>query len=221
MLFVFPGTAYHAKRRGVFNPSENKTLANSEGAVKYRLSDGQNYPKELSDRRIISDEVSDRRIKQDELSNGANYPKITTDQVVGLGAVSATCCSLIIAETALKRILAEKNLQRRKKNICIIFPHNIVDVLNVQLNFGVWLFHRKIFVRQKNSLEKCHTVTISFIRKAYCVQHCLFVVEIFVRQKNANLEEVSHRPCSRDSFQIPITDSQPDLRAAQETQIFF
>ena len=63
MLFVFPGTAYHAKRRGVFNPSENKTLANSEGAVKYRLSDGQNYPKELSDRRIISDEVSDRRIK--------------------------------------------------------------------------------------------------------------------------------------------------------------
>ena len=131
MLFVFPGTAYHAKRRGVFNPSENKTLSNSEGAVKYRLSDGQNYPKELSDRRIISDEPSDGRIISDKLSNGANYPKITTDQVVGLGAVSATCCSQIIAETALKRILAEKNLQRRKKNICIIFPHNIVDVLNV------------------------------------------------------------------------------------------
>ena len=78
-----------------------------------------------------SDEVSDRRIKKDELSDGANYPKITTDQVVGLGAVSATCCSLIIAETALKRILAEGNLQRQNKNIFIPFPHYIADVLNV------------------------------------------------------------------------------------------
>ena len=126
MLFEFPGTVYHAKRKGFFNPSENKALALTEKAeihwaVKYRLSNGQNYPKELSDRRIISDEVSD----------GANYPKITTDQVVGLGAVSATCCSLIIAETALKRILAEGNLQRQNKNIFILFPHYIVDVLNV------------------------------------------------------------------------------------------
>ena len=51
-----------------FNPSEKKALAFTvkveiHWAVKYRLSDGQNYPKELSDRRIISDEVSDRRIK--------------------------------------------------------------------------------------------------------------------------------------------------------------
>ena len=124
------------KKRCFFNPSENKALALTvkaeiHWAVKYRLSNGQNYPKELSDRRIISDEVSDRRFKKDELSDGANYPKITTDQVVGLGAVSATCCSLIIAETALKRILAEGNLQRQNKNIFIPFPHYIADVLNV------------------------------------------------------------------------------------------
>ena len=116
-----------------FDPSENKALALTvkaeiHWAVKYRLSKEQNYPKELSDRRIISDEVSDGRIKKDELSDGANYPKITTDQVVGLGAVSATCCSQIIA---LKRILAEGNLKRQNKNIFILFPHYIVDVLNV------------------------------------------------------------------------------------------
>ena len=56
------------KEEVFFNPSENKALAFTvkveiHWAVKYRLSDGQNYPKELSGRRIISDEVSDRRIK--------------------------------------------------------------------------------------------------------------------------------------------------------------
>ena len=50
-------------------------------AVKYRLSDGQNYPRGI----IRWKNYILRIIRQAELSR-RNYPKITTDQVVGVSS---------------------------------------------------------------------------------------------------------------------------------------